>query len=338
MTKKANPKLIGGFVLGAVALLTAGIMIFGSGRFFQKSQKYVLFFETDVKGLTVGAPVTLKGVTIGSVTEVRVLFDRELLRFRTPVYIEIFPDSVTEIEKSEGTIVRDLTDEARGTQQMVDLFIQRGLRGVLQLQSLVTGKLQVALEFKRGTPVYLEGLDPNVPEIPTVPSEMQQLISKLEDLKLDDLVEKAAHAVSSIDKLVSSAELEDAVKSLDQTLKDFGKLARNADREVVALSNSAQVALKDARKLVRNVDSQVPRLSDNAVDTLKAAESALNEAENLLVKVDEEIIGERAALRYQLVVTLEELSQAARSIRLLAEFLEQRPDALIRGKAGLGGK
>ena len=83
---------------------------------------------------------------------------------------------------------------------------------------------------------------------------------------------------------------------------------------------------------MRNVDSQVPRLADNAVDAMQAAKSALNEAENLLVKVDEEIIGERAALRYQLVLALDELSRAARSIRLLAEFLEQRPDALLRGK------
>ncbi len=330
MVKKTNPKLIGVFVLGAVVLLVAGIMIFGSGRFFQKKNMYVLFFESDVKGLSLGAPVTLKGVKIGSVVEVKLLFDRELLRFRTAVYVEIAPDSVTEILPAEGSTMAELPEG--GTQEMVDLFIQRGLRGVLQSQSFVTGTLLVALEFKRGTPVYLEGLDKRYPEIPTVPSGMAELTKKLEDLKLDELVDTAVHALKEIDELVSAPELDSAIKSLDQTLKDFGKLARNLDREVKPLSTSAQKTLADARKLVRNVDSQVPRLADNAVDAMQAAKSALNEAENLLVKVDEEIIGERAALRYQLVLALDELSRAARSIRLLAEFLEQRPDALLRGK------
>ena len=336
MTKKTNPKLIGGFVLGAVVLFTAGIMIFGSGRFFQTTTKYVLFFESPVKGLNVGAPVLLQGVKIGSVIDIKVFFDPETLSFQTPVYVELLPESIANVKDIEK--IKKAYQLGTGSQELINTFVERGLRAQLAMQSLVTGQLQVELGFHPGTPAYFAGLEKEFPEIPTIPSKMTAMVKKLEELPIPELVEKATQAISSIDKLVSSPELEDAVKFLAQTVKDFGKLARNADREVVALSKGAQVTLKDARKLVRNVDSQVPRLSDNAEDTLKAAESALNEAERVLVKVDEEIIGERAALRYQLVLTLEELSQAARSIRLLAEYLEQKPDALIRGKGSLGGK
>jgi len=336
MTKKTNPKLIGAFVLGAVVLLAAGIIIFGSGRFFQTKHTYVLFFQADVKGLTVGAPVTLKGVQVGTVTDVKLLFDRELLRFRTAVYIEILPDSVTEIPTAEGVSVTEFAE--RGTQEVVDLFIERGLRGVLQIQSFVTGKLQVALEFKRGTPVYLEGLDRRYPEIPTVPSELQQLAKKLEELKVDELVDKAVNVLESIDKLASSPHLEESVSNLNLALIDVRKLVQDLNNEVKPLSTGVQATLGNARKLMNNTDGQITRLTDSLVKTSEAAESALVEAKHLLVSVDQEIIGERAALRYQLVVALEEMSQAFRAIRLLAEYLEQRPDALLRGKGVSGGK
>ncbi len=336
MTKRTNPKLIGAFVLGAVVLLAAGIMIFGSGRFFRTKHTYVLFFQADVKGLTVGAPVTLKGVQVGTVTDVKLLFDRELLRFRTAVYIEILPDSVTEIPTAEGVSVTEFAE--RGTQEVVDLFIERGLRGVLQIQSFVTGKLQVALEFKRGTPVYLEGLDRRYPEIPTVPSELQQLAKKLEELKVDELVDKAVNVLKSIDKLASSPQLEESVSNLNLALIDVRQLVQDLKDEVKPLSTGVQATLGDARKLMNNTDEHITKLTDSLVKTSEAAESALVEAKHLLVSVDQEIIGERAALRYQFVVALEEMSQAFRAIRLLAEYLEQQPDALLRGKGVSGGQ
>jgi len=336
MTKRTNPKLIGAFVLGAVVLLAAGIMIFGSGRFFRTKHTYVLFFQADVKGLTVGAPVTLKGVQVGTVTDVKLLFDRELLRFRTAVYIEILPDSVTEIPTAEGVSVTEFAE--RGTQEVVDLFIERGLRGVLQIQSFVTGKLQVALEFKRGTPVYLEGLDRRYPEIPTVPSELQQLAKKLEELKVDELVDKAVNVLKSIDKLASSPQLEESVSNLNLALIDVRQLVQDLKDEVKPLSTGVQATLGDARKLMNNTDEHITKLTDSLVKTSEAAESALVEAKHLLVSVDQEIIGERAALRYQFVAALEEMSQAFRAIRLLAEYLEQQPDALLRGKGVSGGQ
>lgn len=336
MSKKASARLIGIFVLGAITLLVAGVIIFGSGRFFQKKSKYVLFFGGSVKGLTVGAPVTLQGVQIGSVIDIKVVFDPETLGFQTPVYIEVFPDRIANAK--DMAEAREAYDVKAGTQQAIDLFVQRGLRAQLQTQSLVTGKLLVSLDFHPGTPVYLAGLEKQYPEIPTIPTEMKALVKKLEELPITELVEKATHAVTSIDNLVSSPEVKESIDSLQLALKDVRKLVQNLDREVGPLSTSLQGTLGDARKLVNNTDDQITRLTDSLVKTSEAAESALVEAKGLLVNVDEQIIGERAALRYQLVQTLEELSQAARAIRLLVEFLQQEPDALLRGKQRLGGK
>ncbi|MEJ2725467.1 MAG: hypothetical protein P8175_12635 [Deltaproteobacteria bacterium] len=57
MAKQANRKLIGGFVLIAVAIMAASVVIFGSGKFFKEKDEYVLYFEGSVRGLGIGAPV-----------------------------------------------------------------------------------------------------------------------------------------------------------------------------------------------------------------------------------------------------------------------------------------
>ena len=77
MSKQANKTLIGGFVVGAIVLVTAGILIFGSGNFFSERPVFVMFFEGSVSGLNVGAPVTFRGVKIGTVKEISLFFDRK---------------------------------------------------------------------------------------------------------------------------------------------------------------------------------------------------------------------------------------------------------------------
>ena len=84
MSQKANPTLIGGFVLGALVLLVGGVLLFGKGLFFApKRQQFVIYFPDSVNGLNVGAPVKLKGVTVGTVTDVRVQYDVENARLLT---------------------------------------------------------------------------------------------------------------------------------------------------------------------------------------------------------------------------------------------------------------
>jgi primosomal protein N' len=67
MGKKANPTIIGLFVVGAIALAIVGVIVFGSGRFFKHTEAFVMFFPGSVNGLSVGAQVKFKGVDVGSV-------------------------------------------------------------------------------------------------------------------------------------------------------------------------------------------------------------------------------------------------------------------------------
>ena len=138
MSKKASSTLIGGFVVGAAALTVAAVLIFGSGGFLKNKSAYVLYFDGNVAGLNVGAPVAFRGVTIGSVSKIVINFDTNDHSLRIPVFVELDTDKIkfvggTSPNISEDSIVLDL--------------VNRGLRAQLKVQSLVTGLLYVEFGF-----------------------------------------------------------------------------------------------------------------------------------------------------------------------------------------------
>ena len=330
MTKKANPKLIGAFVLGAVALAAIGVVIFGSGRLFAERHNYVLFFPGSVKGLTVGAPVTLEGVTIGTVTDVKVVFDRETLKFYTPVYIEVFPDRIKDIGEYSPKYLEELE-----TEEAIKLLIDSGMRGQLELQSLLTGQLQVAVSMHPGSEIHYAGIQKDVPEIPTLPTTIQQLAKAFENLDIKGMAEDLRKTLAAVEQLATSPELAEATTSLNQTLKDFGKLARNVDSRIGPLTTSIEGALGDTRKLVNNVDAQVEPTFADLQKALNSADLALKQAKVTVASL-EDVVGVDSALRWELNRTLLELQSMARQVNALVGLLQRQPDSIIRGKVSLG--
>jgi paraquat-inducible protein B len=334
MTKKANPKLIGAFVLGAVALAAIGVVIFGSGRFFAEKFEWVLFFPGSVKGLTVGAPVTLEGVAIGTVTDVKVVFDRDTLKFFAPVYVEVFPDRVKDIGEYSAEQLEEIETDP---DEAIGLLVEKGLRGQLDMQSLLTGKLQVALSMHPGSKVHYAGIEKGVPEIPTLPTTIQQLTKALEKIDLKGMAEDIRKAVAGIEQLANSPELAEAVTSLNKTLQDFGKLARNVDSRVGPLTTSIEETLGDTRKLVNNVDTQVEPTFADLQKALNSADLALKEAKVTVASLDD-VVGADSSLMWELNKTLLELQSMARQVNALVGLLQRQPDSIIRGKVSLGGK
>jgi paraquat-inducible protein B len=82
MGRRSNPTLIGAFIVGAVALIVIGLLVFGRGQLFTEKRTYVLYFDGSVKGLNVGAPVDFQGVKIGSVTDIKVQYLPQTNEFR----------------------------------------------------------------------------------------------------------------------------------------------------------------------------------------------------------------------------------------------------------------
>src|SRR5262245_801433 len=154
MAKRANPKLIGGFVIGAVALAVVGAIAFGGGKFLSPKATAVLFFrQSSLGGLDVGSPVTFRGVKIGSVTSLTLKYDADQKTLQIPVHIEIELDKVEVVSGHQ-----DIKNFEARTQSL----IERGLRGQLVVQSFVTGQASVDFNFRPETPITLTGAEPEI--------------------------------------------------------------------------------------------------------------------------------------------------------------------------------
>ena len=180
MSKKSNPTVIGAFVVGAVALLAISVALFGGSEYFAERQYYVAYFDEDSKGLRVGSNVLLNGVRIGFVSEIALLMDEETFSSITRATLEILPDTffVTRSGKIMGTGSRDVI----GHQVLIE---DAGLRAQLASQSIVTGQLVVSLSLRPETEVIMRGVDPEYPEIPTMPSGTAELMNALQSFAAD---------------------------------------------------------------------------------------------------------------------------------------------------------
>ena len=229
MSRKANKTLIGAFVIGAVALLVSVILILGSGKFFTERDSYVLYFKGSVKGLNIGAPVMFRGVKIGSVTDISLMADHEDLSIRIPVIIEVEPDRFK----------RTVQQQKRDPDKTIELLIEKGLRAQLVMQSFVTGQLMVNLDFYPEKSARFSGLKSEHPEIPTISSGLEELVSKIEELPLSDLINRANSSLEGLENLVKSPELKESISSLQGALNDIRNLIQEMDVHVAPLLGQA---------------------------------------------------------------------------------------------------
>ena len=357
MGRRANPTVIGAFIIGAVALLVIGLLIFGRGNFFSETRTFVLYFDGSVKGLNIGAPVDFQGVRVGSVTDIKVQYLSKTNEFRTPVYIQVEASRIGQADIKEGREER---------KQFLQSLIDRGLRAQLEVQSLVTGQLIVQLGFYPDTPIRLVGDDPEVPEMPTIPTTLQQaqaavqsILEKIEELPLDQLFANFMQTIEGTNRLVNAPEVLTLVRAMSETATDVQRLVRQVDGQMGRLrddvdgaSVASRALLMDLQQFVRRIDGQVVPLSNNAKQTLDEARAVLKDSQQLVRNADGRVTrmtdsftdAAKAAqttmataqrrLDDNLVVVLQEMTAAARSIRVLADYLERNPNALLTGKGG----
>ena len=331
MSKKANRSLIGAFVLGAVALAVAAVVVFGSGKFLRKTHKFVMFFNGSVKGLSVGSPVMFRGVKVGQVTDIKVNLYGKELAVLIPVYIELDPESGV------------MASGERPTGQYLEPFIRKGLRAQLQLQSFVTGLLVINLDFYPDKPLRLVGAEKRYPEIPTIPTPLEELTGTIQGLKLDQAVRKLENAIEGVNRLVNSPQLKESVLSLNRLLVSLDALAKHVDANIAPVatsiketSDAARGAFVQAEKTLAMREGATGEIAQSVRDTLKTARLTLEETQRAVAGV-RQVAGQNANLGYDLSRTLDEISALSRSLRSLTDYLDRHPEALIKGKKPSGG-
>jgi len=345
MAKKTNPKIIGGFVVGAIVLTIVGVMAFGGGQFLKHKVKAVMFFQGSLAGLDVGAPVTFRGVKIGTVTAVAVQYDIAKEEVDIPVYVEIDPSSLQVINGERNPI------------KNVGALIARGLRGQLQTVSMVTGQTVINFDLHPGAPLRLLHIVPGVPELPSIPSGMDVMMTS---------VSGVLTKISNLPLEQISSQLLDTMKSADQALKDADSamtgangLVANVNAQVKPLADSVMNitseasltlqeahdrlqmregeplqtlngTLMDGRRLIDNLNNSVPVLIATAEQVMKTITTALDQAA-ITLRSAQSAISPNSPLYYELNNTLRELKTAATAIRVFAEYIQRNPSALLTG-------
>ena len=259
--------------------------------------RYVLYFKESLRGLSVGAPVTLLGLQGGTVTDVGLDINPTTLKVRGRVEIVAYPERLVarmnRNAKQEGTALVHNAGQREGLIRR--MFEQGGLRAQLRSGSLITGQLYVAFDVFPGAPKVKIDWDKEPAELPVVLSTLPQLEERLSSIlaKIDNF---------PIDAL--GTDLRGAIASFDRLMKDTNTAIDKFNVDVTPEIKPALQAFKDAS----------------------------NSATELLNNTDATLLGPDAPALAELRSAMQEVSRAARSLRVLMDYLEQNPSALIRGK------
>jgi len=324
MGKPVNRTLIGAFVVGAVILAVAGVLVFGSGELVGDRKFVIMYFDGSVKGLTAGAPVVFRGVKIGTVTKISLVFNHDDLSFLIPVIAELDLDKI-----------HDIGVKSSSRDDYFEELIDKGGRAQLQVSNFVTGQLMVGLDFFPEQPARFVGLDKRYTEIPTVQSSMDEISRTLSHLPMQDLVKKVTAIFSGLDKLLNSPEAASSLSLLREDLQEARTTLRTVNAQLSPIVSNVRETtanlktVSERSALAMNGQDGIPAQMGQ---TLAAARSTLLRAEQTLASLDSKT-AENSMLMNDVGRTLDELSSTARSFRILSDYLEQHPEALLRGKA-----
>lgn len=341
MSKPVSKTAIGAFVVGACIIIAAVVVVIGTGTLFAKKHYCVSFFEGSVQGLSVGAPVKLRGVEIGTVTKIvltSVMVEQDGIQTRQvniPVFYEIY-------DQQMGG--KDVSSE--DFEKIFDHMVRNGLRSQMQMQSIITGQYFIQLDFYPDDhPVYIYQGMPNKPagledalEIPAVTTGLARLSQTIDKLPLEEMLGRLDDSLAGLQNILNSDSTKDLVKELGPMAASFNNIVATLEKELgpalQAVTGAAQglennskqleTVFTDVRKVLASADRSMQNLSGTLQNTLTALQDSTQEVSAFTA-------GE-SPLGYQLADALKELRQLSFNLNALINTLEDHPNALIWGK------
>jgi phospholipid/cholesterol/gamma-HCH transport system substrate-binding protein len=322
VSKKINTTSIGLFIVTGVALGVIGLLLFSSFKLFSPTRKLILYFDSSLNGLNVGAPVKYRGVTIGSVKQVMIRFNQAPNDFSMPVLIELEKKLLKERMHDDSMEVF--------TEQSLAKNIKLGLRATLDTESLVTGILYINLSFSANAePAVFHQLKPIYPEVPTQPTQVQEILKNLSSLDIKSIEKNLNALLAKLDTTVDSLHMADINRGVTNLLVSVDRLVNSPD--ITNDLAAVRTTLDQYRLVGEKLTGRIDPLADSITNTLAEATRTLGQirgaGENLRT-----LLAPDSPLRNNLDQALQQLAGAAQSISALAEFLKQHPNALIAGR------
>ena len=341
MKRKANPTLIGTFVVAGLALIAVAVITLAGSSYFTRKERTVMYFSGSVYGLQVGAPVVFRGVRVGSVESIEVSYDRNTDAFSIPVVASLDSDALRGLDGKRG--------EGQSPPELaLPALVERGMSAQLSMQSLLTGLLYVDLDLRPQRTATARGTQRGLTEIPTTATAIQNLRDQLEGIDLRQITDDLAAIAASARAVISGPQLNQALRDLAEITASFKRVSERLDKRLDPMTDELQRSLAATRQAMDDMSKAAKSVDNTAVGFGRTSERVgeLLAPDAPLVtnlqRAADEVARSAAALREatssdsRLAVNadraLTDLSRAARALRDLAETLEQQPDALLRGR------
>jgi paraquat-inducible protein B len=293
---------------GATAAADTAYRLFSDEETAQREpntlpQTFVMYFQGSLRGLSVGAPVALRGIDIGEVKRISVEYDPQAGALRFPVEVDIYPQRIRGHARRGAAASTAANAPANAPESasanatagapeidnraLIDSMVAHGMRAELKSGSLLTGAKYVSVDVHKSVPREQVGWDAQPPVFPTAPGAFDEIQDSLGDV----------------------------AKKLDRIPYD------QLSSRLISTLTQLEALMKRTEGVMRQVNEQI---APQVQATLEQARGAMQNAR--------EALAPNAPLQNDLGSTLLELSRAAKSVQALADYLERHPEALIRGK------
>ncbi len=319
MSEKPHTVAIGAFIIGALLIaLTTVIFVIGSGL-GQERRKVVMVFDGSVKGLSVGAPVALRGVQIGQVTDIELILDTDNVELIMLVEAELSAENI----RRRGHSTEEITEE----------LISRGLRAQLNTQSLLTGLLYIQLDFHPETRADLVDIDSPYIQIPTIPTGLERLTREVAEIDIAKLASDLESTLAGLQAFITNEQFQALPARLETALDSMTTLSNRLQEQLATTGPKIDQALDGANDTFTMASGELVQISSLVQANLRTLETAVTAFEAAMQEFDG-FISPDSATAYELSRALREISLAGRALQALAKTLEAQPEALIRGKSG----
>lgn len=319
-TKNNKAFAIGAFIVGAILLVFFALIFFSGGNMFSQKERVIMYFEGSVQGLQIGAPIKLKGVILGEITDIQINFNNN-----------------EQVNNSKGTILTAVTGDLalkrisrKGMEVRREFFeeaIGNGLRAQLNYQSFLTGLLYVELDFFPDTSPILYGVKGNYLELPTVATGFEEITKNLQELNLKGLAKNLDTVTSRLSAIVESGAIEETLGSVKTAADTFTEMGQ----DVSGLTKNLNGTSNELNRLLVSLNKQTPAVAGELKTSLQRLQKSLDQLDKATGSVHQSF-SEDSPLVNQLNDTLTEIGRSAEAFRTLSETLDQQPEALLRGK------
>jgi len=312
---------VGAFVLGGLVLGLAAIVMFGKFNLFNPSTRAAVIFQNSIAGLSVGAPVTFRGVRVGAVDQIGIQYDPKTRIAYIPVTITIDPGRAIILGR-RGDHSIDLLD-----------MVAHGLRAELNVQSFVTGQSEIDLDFDPSSPATLHEDVTKLPEIPTKQSTLQRATEQLSQLPLRQLADDTTATLRSLRGVTEklNTNLPPVIDSLKATLDKSGQAVDTANQAIKTLQTQLDTTLGAIARVADTGNQQLSQRGAELHTLLATTNQSVLQMHSLLGDL-KGITSDRAADRANIDSTLRDLAAAAASLRGFANDVEHNPQLLLTGR------